>query len=332
VSDVEPPPGAPGAGGDPVAESTVTVLVAAAANFAIAVAKGIGALVSGSAAMLSEAAHSVADTVTEVLLFVAVRRGARPADQRHPFGHGREFYLWALMAALSLFVAGACVSIVEGIRKIAGGEHEGRPTVAFVVLAVAFVLESISLSRALRQLRDGAARWRLRPRTYLRVTTDTAVKAVTAEDVAALIGLVLAATGLGLTEATGDAVWDGVASILIGVLLLGVAVTLVRVNSVLLIGRAAEPALERRMLAELRALPGVVDVPVLLTTVLGPEELLVAARVRFTPECTADDVAEVADEAERRFRRLHPGVREVFLDPTPRSVDERVSGSETEMS
>jgi len=337
VSDPRP---AAGAGPDPATdaagETTLTVVVAALANLAIAVAKAVGALVSGSAAMFSEAAHSVADTVTEILLLVAVRRSARPADDRHPWGHGREYYLWALLAALSLFVAGACVSIVEGVQKMLRGEHEGDPTVAFVVLAVAFVIESISLARALMQLREGAARWRLRPWTFLRLTTDTAVKAVTFEDAAALIGLTLAAAGLGLTEATGDAVWDGLASILIGVLLLVVAVTLTRVNSALLIGRPADPRIERRMLEELRGLPGVVEVPELVTSVLGPEQLLVAARVRFTPECSADDIARVADEAERRFLVVHPGVREVFLDPTPRrhpaQRDERVSGEQAPMS
>jgi divalent metal cation (Fe/Co/Zn/Cd) transporter len=236
------------------------------------------------------------------------------------------------MAALSLFVAGACVSIVEGIRKIAGGEHEGSPTVAYVVLGVAFVLESVSLSRALLQLREGAARWRLRPRTYLRVTTDTAVKAVTAEDVAALIGLVLAAAGLGLTEATGDAMWDGAASILIGVLLLGVAVTLVRVNSVLLIGRAAEPALEERMLEELRGMPAVVDVPVLLTS--GPRP---GGAPRRRPRPVHPGMHRRRHRrGGRRGRtavpRPAPGRPEVFLDPTPRPEDERVSGSEAEMS
>jgi cation diffusion facilitator family transporter len=313
-------------------ESTVTVLVAAAVNLAIAVAKAVGALVSGSAAMLSEAAHSVADTVTEILLFVAVRRGAKPADARHPLGHGREFYLWALLAALSLFVAGACVSILEGIQKIVRGEHDGDPTVAYVVLAVAFVLESVSLARALAQVRRGAKRWDLHPRAFLQATTDTAVKAVTAEDIAALIGLTLAAGGLWLTEATGSAVWDGLASILIGVLLLAVAVTLVRVNSVLLVGRAADPRLEARMLSELQGLPGVTEVPELVTSVLGPEELLVAARVRFAPECSADDIAGIADEAEQRLLAVHPGVREVFLDPTPRRPDERVSGEQPSMS
>jgi len=286
--------------------------------------------------MFSEAAHSVADTVTEILLLVAVRRSAKPADDRHPLGHGREFYLWALLAALSLFVAGACVSIIEGIQKIVGGEHEGDPTVAYVVLAVAFVIESISLARALHQLRADAARSQLRPRTFLRITTDTAVKAVTFEDAAALVGLTLAAAGLAMTEATGSALWDGLASILIGVLLLVVAVVLVRANSALLIGRAAEPETENRMLAELLSLPGVADVPLLVTTILGPEQLVVAARVRFAPECSADDIARIADEAERRLVAVHPGVREVFLDPTPRrdaaEPDERVSGQQGPMS
>jgi cation diffusion facilitator family transporter len=297
-------------------ESLLTVVVAGLANLAIAIAKAVGGVISGSAAMFGEAAHSVADTVTEILLLIAIRRGNKPADSRHPFGHGRESYLWALLASLATFVAGAGVSILEGIEKIVHGGEPGSPVVSFVVLGAAFVIESISLARALQQIRSSARLWRTGPATFLKATTDTTIKAVTFEDSAALVGLAIAALGLGLTEATGSTVWDGIASCLIGVLLVGVAVILARVNSSLLIGRAASPALERALRQDLLDLPQVSSVPFLVTSVLGPGQLLVAAKVEFGDDCTADDIERIADEAERLFVERFPGVRHVFLDPT----------------
>ena len=299
-------------------ESVLTVVVAGAANLAIAVAKAIGAVVSGSAAMLSESAHSVADTVTEVLLFVALRRGERPADARHPLGYGRESYLWALLAAFATFVAGAVVSVTEGVGKIRSGDHEGDVRVSFAVLAAAFVIEGLSLLRALSQVRAGARRWGIRPRAYLRHTSDTTVKAVTFEDSAALVGLLLAAAGLTLSELTGSAVWDGVASLLIGAVLMVVAWVLVRANSSLLVGRSAMPVLDAALRAELESLPGVASVPTFVTTIIGPGRLVVAAKVEFADEFTADAIEAVADDAERRLKALFPGVAQVFLDPTGR--------------
>jgi cation diffusion facilitator family transporter len=266
--------------------------------------------------MLSEATHSLADTVTEVLLFVAIRRGSKPADARHPLGYGREAYLWALLAALGTFVVGAGVSIAEGVDRILHGGEQGDPRISFVVLAVAFVLEGTSLVRALRQLRGTARRFRVRTRTILQETTDTAVKAVTLEDSAALVGLVLAAVGLALTEITGQSVWDGVSSVLIGVLLVLVATSLVRTNTSLLVGRAAPLGLDRELRAELESLPGVLSVPVFVTTVTGPRRLLVAAKVEFRDDFTTDDLERVADEAERRMLARFPGIDHVFLDPT----------------
>lgn len=305
-------------GADLQAASSRTIIVAGAANLAIALAKVIGAVISGSAAMLSEAAHSVADTMTEVLLYVAVRRGNRPADERHPLGHGREAYLWALVAALATFTAGAGVSVSQGISKVRDHAEAGDPTVAFVVLAAAFVIESVSLLQAAAQIRRRSRRWHMSPLTYLRVTTDTTVKAVAFEDSAALVGLLLAATGLGLTHATGSPLWDGLASIAIGVLLVVVAAALALANSALLVGRAALPAMEQQLRADLESLPEVLSVPLLLTSVLGPEQLMVAAKVEFADHLTADDIERVADEAERRFRTRHPGITLVFLDPTRR--------------
>jgi cation diffusion facilitator family transporter len=297
-------------------DSLITVVVAGLANLAIAVAKFVGAFISGSSAMLSEAAHSVADTVTEILLFVALRRGAKAPDARHPLGHGRETYLWALLASLATFVAGAVFSVLEGVDKIVHGEEVGSPTISYLVLAVAFVVEGISLTRALQQLRENARRFRVRPRAVLQNTTDTALKAVTFEDSAALVGLLLAAAGLALTGATGTAVWDGVASIAIGAMLVVVATSLARTNSALLVGRSAAPGLDQALRRELEATPSVLSVPVFVTTVLGPGQLLVAAKVEFADGATADDIERIADDAERRLLRRYPGVRHVFLDPT----------------
>ncbi len=305
-------------------DSVLTVLVAGLANLLIAAAKAVGAMISGSSSMLSEATHSLADTVTEVLLFVALRRGAKPADKVHPLGYGREAYLWALLAALATFVAGAVVSILDGVDRIRHGGETGDTRVAFAVLAIAFVLEGTSLMRALRQVRGNARRYRVRIRTFLEETTDTAVKAVTFEDSAALVGLVLAAVGLGLTTVTGNSLYDGTSSILIGVLLVIVAASLARSNTSLLVGRAAPLGLDQALRAELESLPDVTSVPVFVTSVTGPRRLLVAAKVEFRDGCTTDDIERIADEAERRLVARFAGIEYVFLDPTPRTRAERV--------
>ena len=298
------------------AESVGTVLVAGAANLAIAVAKLVAGLLSGSAAMLSEAAHSVADTTTEVLLYTALRRGARPADVRHPFGYGKESYVWALLAALFTFVAGAGFAVTHGITTILVHEHSGDYLVSYLVLAVSFGIESISLARAVRQVRREAGRWRTTPRRFLRLTPDTTVKAVFLEDSAALVGLLLAAVGVGLSQLTGDELYDGLASVAIGALLLVVAVSLARSNISLLVGRSVPERLRDEISAELTALPTVERVETLLTMQLGPADILVAAKVDFDDEVTGGEIEAASDEAERRLRARYPAIRYVFLDPT----------------
>ncbi|WP_320069395.1 cation diffusion facilitator family transporter [Micromonospora sp. RTGN7] len=302
---------------DAKSESLGTVVVAGAANLAIAVAKLVAGLVSGSAAMLSEAAHSVADTTTEVLLFLALRRGARPADVRHPFGHGKEGYVWAFLAALFTFVAGAGFAITHGVTTILVHEHSGDYLISYVVLAVSFAIESISLARAVRQIRGESRRWRTTPRRFLRLTADTAVKAVFLEDSAALIGLLLAAAGLGLSHWTGSELWDGLASIAIGLLLLVVAITLAKANISLLVGRSVPERLRLEIEQELNGLPAVERIDTLLTMQLGPDEMLVAAKVDFRDDATGADLEAAADEAERRLTTRYPEIGYVFLDPTP---------------
>jgi cation diffusion facilitator family transporter len=297
-------------------ESVGTVILAGAANLAIAVAKLAAGLFSGSAAMLSEAAHSLADTITEVFLYVALVRGRQPADEEHPFGYGKESFVWAFIAALFTFVGGAGFSIYHGITSIVADEKSGEFLWSYIVLAISFVAEGTSFLRAQRQVAGESKRWGISRSRFLRLTPDTTVKAVYFEDSAALIGLVLAAVGLGLTEITGDEVWDGASSIAIGVLLFMVAAILARSNASLLVGRSVPRRMHNQIAADLAAIPIVVAVPTLLTMQLGPGDILVAAKVDFDDDVTGGEIEEASDEAERRLRARYPGIRYVFLDPT----------------
>ncbi|WP_232050241.1 cation diffusion facilitator family transporter [Actinoplanes sp. OR16] len=302
--------------GSSESESVGTVVVAGAANLAIAAAKLVAGLTSGSAAMLSEAAHSMADTVTEVFLYVALRRGSKPADEEHPFGYGKESWVWAFIAALFTFVGGAGFSIYHGIDTIIEGEEAGPYLASYIVLAVSFLAEGASFLKARRQVRNESSRWNVSTRRFLRLTPDTTVKAVYFEDSAALIGLVLAAAGLGLAEITGSPFWDGAASILIGLLLLAVATVLAKSNVTLLVGRAVPRRVHNQIAADLAGIPVVTAVPMLFTMQLGPGEILVAAKVDFADEVTGAVIEAASDEAEKRLRGRFPGISYVFLDPT----------------
>lgn len=298
-------------------ESTFTVVVAAVANLGIAVAKAVAGVISGSSAMLSEAAHSVADTVTEVLLLTALKRSEKPADEEHPLGYGPERYIWAMLAAVATFVGGAVFSLYDGIHTLVAGEELGDPLVSYIVLGVAFLLEGYSLRTGVRQARGEAARFQAPFKVYLRHTPDTAVKAVVLEDSAALVGLVLAAGGLLGGQLTGSGVWDGVASLLIGLLLLYVAWVLGRSNAELLIGRPLPKPMRERIRAELLAVAEIEAVLELTTLVQGPREALVAAKVDFRDVSTAAEIEWACERAEQRLRAVFPGVSRVYLDPTP---------------
>ncbi|MFI8320884.1 cation diffusion facilitator family transporter [Streptomyces sp. NPDC085529] len=298
-------------------ESTFTVIVAAVANLGIAAAKAVAGVISGSSAMLSEAAHSVADTVTEVMLLTALKRSEKPADEDHPVGHAGERYVWAMLAAVATFVGGAVFSVYDGVHTLTHGEELGDPLVSYVVLAVSFVLEGFSLRTGVRQVKAEAERMRAPFARYLRLTPDTTVKAVVLEDSAALAGLMLAAGGLLGGQLTGSDVWDGVASILIGCLLVYVAWTLGHANAQLLIGRPLPPALRAEVREELLGVPHVVDVLDLITLIQGPGEVMIAAKVDFRDVVTAAEVERACEQAETRLRARLPSVRRVYLDPTP---------------
>jgi cation diffusion facilitator family transporter len=295
-----------------------TVLVAGAANVVVAVAKLAAGLMTGSSAMLAETAHSVADTLNQAFLLTSLHRGDRPADERHPFGHGQERYFWSLLAAFGIFIAGAGFSVFEGLLELhRSGDHGFL--IAYVVLAVAFAAEGTSLIRAYRQVRGEARSSDTRLVDHVRSSPDITVKAALFEDGAAVTGLALAAAGLLLQQLTGSPVWDGAASIAIGALLVVVAVRLGLDSRELLIGKAAEPRDLKLIGDEIKHTPGVDTLLELLTMYLGPDHLIVAARVALDDEVSADRVEDLADDIDRRLAEKLPMVPHVFIDPTQTS-------------
>jgi len=298
-------------------ESTLTVVVAMIANLGIAIAKGIAGLLSGSAAMLSEAVHSLADTTNQVLLLVAVKRSTKVADERHPFGYGRERYFWSLLAAVGIFVGGGAFAIYHGVSTLVrGGEEHGHYLLTYAILAVSFLLEGASWLQAARQLRGDARRTDRSFRDPLWHTTDPAATTVFFEDSAAIAGLLLAALGVGLHQATGNHAWDSIASIAIGLLLTFVAFLLGKENRSLIVGESADPRLREGVVQLVASYPEVTKVDELLTMVIGRGEVLVAARIDLEDDLRAVEVEALARRMEHDVVAAHPMGRHFFVDVT----------------
>ncbi len=300
-------------------ETRGTVLVALAANTAVAIAKGIGGLLSGSAALMSEAAHSVADTLNEVFLLLSLSKAERPADRTHPFGYGKERFFWSLLAAVGIFVSGAGYSAYEGIKALRGEGEEPSARqflIVYVVLGVALVLEGLSLAKAVKQVRGEAAEAHRSAFAFVRRSPDPTVKTVASEDTVAVIGVVVALAGTVLHQLTGNEVFDGIASLMIAALLAYIAFVLGRDTKELLIGEAADPAVRLAAFDVLDSRPEVAEVKEMLTMQLGPTSALLAARVQFTPSLTADQLEQVCTEIEVEMHRRAPSLVQVFLDPS----------------
>ena len=297
----------------PGGDSTVTVLVAFGANLAIAVAKTAAAGISGSASMSAEAAHSWADTGNEVFLLIANRRGGREADERRPLGYGREVYVWSLLAAVGLFVVGAAVSIWRGATELLHGAEGGEDyRLAYLVLAVAFILESTSLLQAVRQLRREANRFDTDVLEYALQTSDPTVRAVFAEDSAALIGIAIAFLGILLHQLTGEVLWDAIGSILVGVLLGVVALVLIDRNRQFLTGEPGSPRIREALVARLSEFPEVAAVRFLRAEFIGPKRLFVIASVDLVGDSVESSVAKTLRLLEHRLEE-QPYVAEAVL-------------------
>ncbi len=289
------------------------IVAALGANLAIAVAKLVGFLVTGSSALLAESAHSVADSGNQVLLLVGGRRAAREADERHPFGYGRERYFYSFVVALVLFSIGGLFSLYEGNHKLHQPEPLNRPLVGIAILVFAVVAESFSFRTALRESRPGKGDmswW-----AFIRHAKSPELPVVLLEDFAALIGLLLALVGVVLSVLLDAPVWDAVGTLGIGVLLLAVAVVLAVEMKGLLLGESASREAVDAIRSALVDGASITRVIHLKTLHLGPDELLVAAKVAVAPGLGLPAVARAIDEAEARVRRVEPLARTMYLEP-----------------
>lgn len=309
-------------------DSRGAVVAALVGNLALATLKGVAAAVTGSAAMLAETLHSLADTGNQILLFVGMRLARRPPDAAHPFGHGANVYFWAFIVSGMLFTLGGGFAIWEAVRSWLHPAPHGHVGWAYGVLGGAVVFESASLGVALRALgRDrGGRSWR----AYVRDSRDPTLLTVVCEDAAAIVSVGVAAAGLWLADVTGDLRWDAAASATIGVLLVAVAVFLAFENYSLLIGEPAAAGVEQRIRRIVARDPAVTAVVRLQTLHLGPEELLIALGLRFRAELGAPEVARAVARLERAIHAgLHPVTRPalILIEPAVGEPGQGAAGS-----
>ncbi|WP_433544921.1 cation diffusion facilitator family transporter [Streptomyces sp. CA-294286] len=296
-------------------KTRITILVALAANLLIAAAKAVGGVIASSPALLSEAAHSVADSINEVFLLAALRRSRRPADRRHPFGYGKERYFWSLLAAVGIFVLGAGFSFYQGVAALSSpaARETGTGYVAgLVVLGLALLAEGTSLVRALWQVRQTPGR---------SLAQDPALRTVVAEDGTAVVGVLIAMTGMILHMTTGHVGWEAAASLCIGLLLVYVAYRLGSDARAQLIGEAVDPELRDGIRELLDEQPEIDRVASLLTMRLGLDSTLVAARIDLRPGLDSERVELVSERIKRRIGRTWPEADQVFLDVTEAPTD-----------
>jgi cation diffusion facilitator family transporter len=289
------------------------VVAALVANLGIAASKLVGFVITGSASMLAEAIHSTADSGNQVLLLLGGRRGAKAADTSHPFGYGRERYFWSFVVAMVLFSLGGAFATFEGIEKIRHPHELESVGVAIGILVVAVLLESFSLRTAVveaNHVRGDAGWW-----TFIRRSRNPELPVVLLEDFGALVGLVLALAGVTVAHVTEDPTWDGLGTLGIGLLLLVISAVLAFEMKSLLIGETAEEHVEEQIGAAIRADADVVALIHLRTQHLGPDELLVGAKVAFTPTLTMEGLAGAIDRIEAAVRAAVPAARVLYIEP-----------------
>jgi cation diffusion facilitator family transporter len=291
---------------------TRAIVAALLANAGIAIAKFIGYLITGSSSMLAEAVHSVADTSNQGLLLLGGRTARRAATPVHPFGYGRDRYFYSFVVALLLFSLGSVFALYEGIHKLESHEPLTSPIVAVAILVVAIGLETFSFRTAIQESRPlkGSGTWW----QFIRQSKTPELPVVLLEDLGALVGLILALLGVGLSVLTGDPVWDAVGTICIGVLLGVIAIILIIEMKSLLIGEGAAPKVLDDIVSALES-GDVQRVIHIKTQYLGPDELLVAAKIALAPGLPLTTVAAAIDAAEVRIRERVPEARSIYLEP-----------------
>lgn len=312
----QPQPAVPGAGEGTPSEHhlSLTVILAFAANVLIAVAKTVAGVLTGAASMVAEAAHSWADAGNEIFLMTAERRAARPPDAEHPTGYGREAYVWSMMAALGLFLAGAAVSIMHGIQELLDPEPASNFAIAYGVFAVAFVLEGVSFLQAYRQVRQGARDANRDLFEQALTTSDPTLRAVFAEDLAAVIGIVVATGGVLAHDLTGSPVPDAIGSLLVGLLLGVVALVLFDRNRDFLVGEVLDPAKRELVVAALREHTEIDRLTMLHVEYVGPRKVLLVARVDLVGDAPEHELSERLLRLERELES-RPAVARAILSP-----------------
>ncbi|MHA7207545.1 cation diffusion facilitator family transporter [Arthrobacter sp. MDT1-65] len=293
-------------------DKPVTVIVAFVANLLVAGAKTVAAAITGSASMTAESAHSWADTGNQIFLLIAERKSKRRRDVSHPMGYGREAYVWSMFAAFGLFTAGAVVSITHGVQQLLEPEPAGDYGIAYAVLAIAFVLEGVSFTQAFRQARKAGRERGTSTLRSVSTTSNPTLRAVFAEDAAALLGLLIAFLGILLHQLTGSPVPDAVGSILVGVLLGVIAVILIDRNRRFLVGQAVSPALLESVARRLSAHASIDRVTYLHLEYVGPERLYLVAAVDLVGDRREHDVAVALRSVERDIED-HERIEEAVL-------------------
>ncbi|MFC7341488.1 cation diffusion facilitator family transporter [Saccharopolyspora griseoalba] len=291
---------------------TKAILAALTANAGIAVAKFAGFLFTGSSSMLAESVHSVADTSNQGLLLLGQKTARRKPTEEHPFGYGRDRFFYSFVVALLLFSLGSVFALYEGIHKIQHPEPLASAWVAVLILVVAIALETYSFRTAIQESR--AIKGKLSWWQFVRQAKTPELPVVLLEDLGALVGLVLALGGVGLTVLTGNPVFDGIGTLCIGLLLGVIAIVLIVETKSLLIGEGASRDLLDEIIAQMRS-ENVERVIHIRTQYLGPEELLVAAKIGLKPALSVAQVAAEIDAAERRIREQVPAARLIYLEP-----------------
>ena len=293
--------------------STRAIFAALGANIGIAITKFFAAAVSGSASMLAEAIHSVADAGNQVLLLIGGKRAQREASKTHPFGYGRRRYVYAFMVSIVLFSVGGMFSIVEGFNKLSHPHELENAWLPLVVLGISIGLESFSLYTALKAAKEERGRTSLIK--YIRHAKSPELPVVLLEDMAALLGLIFAFIGVGMTVITHEAIWDAIGTLAIGVLLVAVALILGIETSSLLIGEGATDKDDRAITKALEESAGVDRIIHMKTLYLGPDELMVAAKIAVPAKATAADIAKTIDDAEVNVRKAVHAARVIYLEP-----------------
>lgn len=294
--------------------SKIAIYAAMGANLAIAIAKFVGAAISGSSAMLSEGIHSVVDSINEVLLLYGLKKSERSPDEQHPLGYGQEVYFWSLMVAVLIFALGGGISIYEGIQSIQTQEASRSPLISYSILGVAMLFEGIALYISLKEFNQTYQRENMGLWKAIRQSKDPSTFIVVVEDLAALVGLIFAFAGVFLSEVTANAIYDGIASIIIGILLTIVATILVTETRGLLLGESASPEIRESIKTIVQSDEAVSAMESPITFHLGPRDIMLALNIEFKDELSANEIESAIQRIEENLRDSHSEIKRIFVE------------------